>query len=235
MKRFYNEVEARAASGRDGDGWQVMLDGRGVKTMKGTPQVVPNESLALELATEWRGQGEEIDPAMFRLRDMVDYAIDIVAPHPEGVAYKLVAYGDTATLLYRADPDEPLHARQLEVWEPIVTGFEAREGVKLVRVSGIIHRQQDEAAMARLRDRLATLDPYSLAGVEAMTTLAASLVIGLSATEPDADGDGLWDAASLEEEWQADLWGRDEEAEDRRVRRRADFLTARWLTQLARS
>ena len=30
----------------------------------------------------------------------------------------------------------------------------------------------------------------------------------------------------LEEEWQADLWGRDWEAEERRARREADFLRA---------
>ncbi len=234
MKRFYTTVDVQQIATQSGaDGWQVTLDGRAIKTVKGTPQIVPHENLARELAEEWRDQGEEIDPATFQLRDMVDYTIDVVAPHPAEVADRLIAYADTDTLLYRAAPDEALFARQQELWEPIVTAFEAREGVSLKRVSGIMHMSQDEAAMARLRALLQTLDPFALTGVETMTSLASSLITGLSAIRADADPLALWRAASLEEEWQAQQWGRDEEAEARRITRELDFMKARQLTRLA--
>lgn len=229
MKRFYNEVAVAEADG----GWQVTLDGRGIKTVKGKPQIVPYQDMAYALAFEWRAQEEEIDPTSFKLRDMADYAIDIVAPHPAGVAYKLVAYADTDTLLYRADPDEPLFARQQDVWDPILSAFEQREEVTLKRVSGIMHAAQDEAALAKLRARLAALDAYSLAALESMTSLAASLVIGLSALEVSGDPRPLWRAANLEEDWQIEQWGRDEEAEDRRLRREVDFLFAHQFARLA--
>ncbi|MDJ0641507.1 MAG: ATP12 family protein [Erythrobacter sp.] len=229
MKRFYNEVTVAEAQ----DGWQVTLDSRGVKTVQGKPQIVPHEDLAFALAFEWRSQDDEIDPKSFKLRDMADYAIDVVAPHLQGVADKLVAYADTDTLLYRADPDEPLYARQQEIWEPILSAFEGREEVSLKRVSGIMHTAQDETALARLRERLAALDPFSLAGLESMTSLAASLVIGLTALETRGDPRPLWQAANLEEEWQAEQWGRDEEAEDRRIQRELDFLFAHQIARLA--
>ncbi|NQX94706.1 MAG: molecular chaperone, partial [Erythrobacter sp.] len=60
------------------------------------------------------------------------------------------------------------------------------------------------------------------------------VMAGLSALEPEADAERLWDAASLEEEWQAEQWGRDEEAEERRERRTADFLRACEFAKLAR-
>lgn len=230
MKRFYDTVGVAAAD--DGQ-WQVTLDGRGIKTVKGTPQLVASEALARALASEWDAQGEDLDPKSFPGRDMVDYAIDVVAPDRAAIAEKLVAYGDTDTLLYRADPEEALYARQQEIWEPIVAAFEQREGVELVRVSGILHRPQSDQAMATLRARLDGLAPLALAGIEAMANLAASLVIGLSASEEAADALALWRAASLEEEWQADLWGRDFEAEERRAKREADFLKAHELTRLA--
>lgn len=229
MKRFYKEVDVQAV----GAAWQVTLDGRGIKTVGGQPQAVLHEGMALALAEEWRAQGEKLDPAQFILRDMADYAIDVIAEDPGGLAHKLVAYADTDTLLYRTDPDEPLFARQLAVWEPILTGFEAREGVALKRVSGIMHAAQDAAALEKLRTRLATFDPYSLAALEAMTTLAASLVVGLSAYETQDDPIALWQAASLEEEWQAEQWGRDEEAEKRRIKREADFRHAHRFARLA--
>jgi len=233
MKRFYDDVAIRAAD----DLWQVTLDGRGLKTVKGTAQLVPTKALALELAKEWSAQGEELDPKSFPLRDASDYAIDVVAPDPAALADKLTQYGDTDTLLYRADPDEHLYARQQEVWEPIVTALEAREGITLNRVSGIIHRDQDKAALARLRERLIGLDPFALAGLEVMTSLSASLIIGLSAHDTSNPDEALelWRAACLEEEWQADLWGRDHEAEERRAQRQADFLSAHQLISLSKA
>jgi chaperone required for assembly of F1-ATPase len=233
IRRFYNEVTLGEAPG----GWQVLLDGRGVKTVGGAGQIAPTRPLAEALAAEWRRQGEKIDPASLPLRDIADYAIDIVAPAPEVIAHGLVAYAETDTLCYRADPDEPLHARQLEVWEPLLAAFEAEHGIALVRVSGVLHRPQPAQALAVLHARLVALDSFALAGVDAMTKLAASLVTALAALDARGEEEprALWQAVCLEEEWQAELWGRDGEAEERRARREADFLRACAFVRLARS
>jgi chaperone required for assembly of F1-ATPase len=233
IRRFYNEVTLGEAPG----GWQVLLDGRGVKTVGGAGQIAPTRPLAEALAAEWRRQGEKIDPASLPLRDIADYAIDIVAPAPEVIAHGLVAYAETDTLCYRADPDEPLHARQLEVWEPLLAAFEAEHGIALVRVSGVLHRPQPAQALAVLHARLVALDAFALAGVDAMTKLAASLVTALAALDARGEEEprALWQAVCLEEEWQAELWGRDWEAEERRARREADFLRACAFARLARS
>lgn len=232
IRRFYKDVTLGAQPG----GYQVLLDGRGVKTVGGAAQIVPTEALGEALAAEWRRQGETIDPASLPLRDMADYAIDIVTPDPAAIADGLIAYAETDTLCYRADPDEPLHARQQAVWEPLLAAFEAAHGITLVRVSGVLHRPQPEATLAVLRQRLATLDPFVLAGVETMTTLAASLVTALAALDAGHEDEprALWQAVCLEEEWQADLWGRDWEAEERRARREADFLRAHGFARLSR-
>lgn len=229
MKRFYDVVEIAEREG----GYQVTLDGRGVKTVGGAAQIVPAREWALALADEWEAQGPDIDPKAFATRNLADYAIDVVAHDRDALVDKLLRYAETDTLLYRADPDEPLFARQQEIWEPVVAEFEAREGVQLVRVSGIVHRPQPGATMAHLRTRLATFDPFALAAIEVMASLAASLIVAFEAVRLGADAKTLWAAASLEEEWQADLWGRDEEAEARRAAREARFLQAAgwaWLT-----
>lgn len=232
IRRFYKDVTLAAQP----VGWQVMLDGRGMKTVGGAAQLVPTQALGEALAAEWRQQGETIDPASLPLRDMADYAIDMVAPDPDAVAQGLVAYAETDTLCYRADPDEPFYARQIEVWEPLLSAFEAAHGIALVRVSGVLHRPQPAPALAALHARLTVLDPFALAGVEAMTKLAASLVTALAALEARGEEEplALWQAVCLEEEWQADLWGRDWEAEERRARREADFLRACAFVRLAR-
>lgn len=238
IRRFYKDVTlAKVSGGDEPDGWQVLLDGRGVKTVGGAAQIAPTLDLGEALAAEWRRQGDQIDPASLPLRDLTDYTIDVVTADPAAIADGLVTYAETDTLCYRADPDEPLHARQMEVWEPLLGAFEVDHGIRLVRVSGILHRPQPPATLDVLRARLLSLDPFTLAGVETMTTLAASLVTALAALdarEEDAPL-ALWQAACLEEEWQAELWGREEEAEERRARREADFLRACGFTRLVRA
>lgn len=230
MKRFYKAV----AIAPDGDGWRVTLDGRAVKTQGGRPQVVPTRALAGALAAEWAGQGEEIDPAGLVLRDMADHALDVIATDRAAVIADLLRYAETDTLCYRAEPDEPLHSRQVEMWEPLLKAAEARWDVLFERIAGVIHQAQPAATLARLKAVLAAKDHFALAALTPLTTLAASLVTGLSALEPGANVRALWDAASLEEDWQAELWGRDAEAEDRRTRRLASFAAAVRFAELAR-
>lgn len=229
MKRFYTKVDVAGAD----DSWIVNLDGRPLKTQGGRPQAVPSARLADMLAAEWRNQGEEIDPAAFRLRDMTDYAIDFVRKDREAVIDKLLGYAETDTLCYRADPEDALYRRQQEIWEPLLTETETRENVRFHRVSGIVHRAQPSETLATFRGRLKTLDHFRLAALEQLVSLSASLCIGLAALDPDADTDALWDAANLEEDWQAELWGHDEEAAERRERRRRDFGAAIDLARAA--
>jgi chaperone required for assembly of F1-ATPase len=230
MKRFYKAVTVAV----EGSGFRVMLDGRGLRTVGGRAQIVPSAPLAEALAAEWSAQGEEIDPARFVFRDMADYAIDVVVPGKAAVVDELIPYAETDTLCYRAEPDEALGIRQRAVWDPLLSAAEARWQVHFVRVAGIMHRPQPAETLARLREDLETRDGFTLAAVKSTASLACSLVLGLMAIEPDADVDALWDAANLEEDWQAELWGKDEEAQARRARRHAAFAAAARFAVLAR-
>ncbi len=231
MKRFYKDVGIAPLDGH----CTVMLDGRPIKTQGGQPLLLPGGAMARLLAGEWEAQGEDIDPSAFRYRDMADYALDVVGPDPAALVDKLLGYAETDTLCYRADPEEPLYRRQQEVWEPLLSALEAREGVTLSRVSGVLHRAQPRASMETLRAKLAKLDPFTLAALEQLTSLSASLGIGLAALEEDADAEALWDAANLEEDWQGELWGKDWETEERRTKRKADFLAAVEFAKAVRS
>lgn len=230
MKRFYTTVSVETCK----LGHSIELDGRPIKTQGGQLQVVASAALAEALAAEWAGQGEIIDPAHFALRDMVDYALDVVPETRAEIIEKLLRYAETDTLCYRAHPDEPLWQRQRQVWDPLVEALEAREGIALERVSGILARPLSRSTLDRLAARLAALDNYDLAALEQLTSLAASLCIGLAALEEDADGEALWAAANLEEDWQVEKWGADEEAGARRARRLGDFLKAMEFARLAR-
>ena len=230
MKRFYKEVTTEAVDG----GWRVLLDGRGIKTALGANQIVPNQSLASELATEWAEQDEEIDTARFLFRDMADYAIDVVRADREAAISGLLRFAETDTLCYRADPEEPLFRRQQQVWEPLLNDVEERHNVRFERVSGVMHRPQRPTTLDTLRAHLMQQDDFTLAALNTLASLAASLTIALAALEDDADAEQLWAAANLEEDWQAELWGEDALAKERRDRRAAQFANALRFAALSR-
>lgn len=231
MKRFYKSAAAASVT----EGWQAMLDGRGVKSPLGRPQIVPTQALAEALANEWAMQGEEIDAATLVLRDLADFALDVVAPDRAASIAALLRFAETDTLCYRAEPEDALHARQSANWEPLLAAAEARWDIHFERIGGVIHRPQPAATLARLEAVLGAEDEFSLAALTTLTSLAASLVIGLAALEPASDPAELWSAANLEEDWQAELWGKDAEAVELRAKRLATFSAAHRFAVLARS
>lgn len=231
MKRFWKQVSVEPAEG----GFRVTLDGRPLKTQAGAPQVVPTRDLAEAMADEWRDQGDEVDPRGFPLRDLADFAIDQVLADGAAVTAKLLGYAETDTLCYRADPDEPLFRRQEQLWDPLLEALHSQHGARLNRISGVIHRPQPAAAITRLREVLEARDAFTLAALNALAPLAASLTIALAATEPDADPEGLFAAANCEQDWQAELWGWDAEAERTRAERLAGFMLAARFARLAQA
>ena len=76
MKRFWKDVSVIEAD----SGWGVALDGKPIRTQGGAAQVVPTRALADALAEEWSAQGDKVDPGVFVLRDLADFAIDQVRP-----------------------------------------------------------------------------------------------------------------------------------------------------------
>ena len=228
MKRFYKEADVAPV----GSGWQVTLDGRGIKTPSGKPQIVPARGLAKAMAEEWSGQSEQIYPDSLILRDLADFAIDVVAPGRAATIAALLGFAETDTLCYRAEPDDALFARQNDVWEPLLTAAEANWEVGFERISGVIHRRQPAATLGRLEQILSAQSDFALSGLTTLASMAASLVIALSAQQPGSTAAALWDAANLEEDWQADLWGKDAEAQALRSRKLRLFQTAHHFIEL---
>lgn len=230
MKRFYANVTVAEAEG----GWRVLLDGKPIKTAIGNPQLLPTRALAEALAAEWAAQGPEIAPGLFLLRDTADYAIDIVGGDREGTIDELLNYASTDTLCYRAPRGDPIRPRQEALWEPLLQAAEVRYSLHFERIEGVIHRPQPASTLLHLETALGELSDFTMAALRSLTSLSASLVIGLAALESGADVKALWDAANLEEDWQAEQWGKDEEAQARRGRREAGFAAAARFAGLVR-
>lgn len=222
MKRFYKDAAVVAADG----GWSIALDGRPVRTPARALLSLPTQRLAEAVADEWRGQGEDVNPASMPMTGLANAAIDHVATNPADFADGVARYAQSDLLCYRADGPEALVARQAAAWDPLLDWARARYDVAFAVTQGIIPVPQPDETLARLGAAVAALDPFTLTGLSTLVTLSGSLVCGLAVVEGGHDLDAVWQAAEIDEAWQVEQWGEDAEAAARSARRRADFAVA---------
>ena len=226
MKRFY-----KAAHVRDG---AVLLDERPVKTPARHALALPTAALAEAVAAEWNAQGDKVDPRAMPLTGLANAALDRVAPDKEAFAARLALYGESDLLCYRADAPAALVARQAAAWDPILAWARRRYDVDFVTVTGIVHRAQPAHTIAQLRQAAAARDAFELAALSPLVTISGSLLIALALAEEAIDLETAWAAATVDEAWQAERWGEDDEASARTAFRRAEFEAADRFLQLLR-
>ncbi|MCP1168999.1 ATP12 family chaperone protein [Limimaricola litoreus] len=221
-KRFWTQATVEPVEG----GWQVLLDGRPVRTPAKAALVLPSERLARAIAEEWQAQGEKIDPRAMPATRTANSAIDKVSVQRDEVAEMLAAYGGSDMLCYRAEGPAELVARQSAEWDPLLDWAEARFDARLVSVAGVMPVAQDAAALERLAAPLRDMDPFALAAFHDLVALSGSLVLAHAVTEGHLGASEAWRLSRLDEEWQIEQWGEDEEAEALAQMKRAAFHDA---------
>jgi chaperone required for assembly of F1-ATPase len=169
------------------------------------------------------------------LTGLANTAIERVAADPALFAASLAAYAESDLLCYRADAPPDLVARQATAWDPPLAWATQRYDVHFEIATGVMHQPQPDATIERLAVAVAARDAFELAGLSPVVTITGSLVLGLALIERAMDAEGVWAAANLDEDWQAEQWGVDPLAVQAREVRRAEFDAAARFLHLRQS
>ena len=220
-KRFYAETGVAAADG----GFTVTLDGRPIKTPSGKVVVVPKREIAGAISAEWGAQAETINPLTMPLTRFANSVVESVVDRIALVRDDVARYFQSDLLFYRAGHPQALVEKEAAHWDPVLFWAADTIGAHFILGEGIMHvRQPDsavEAALAALPE-----DPWSVAAVHVVTTLTGSALLALALAHGARDPDQVWDAAHVDEDWNRDQWGVDEEVAARRAAREVDFRAA---------
>ena len=230
MKRFWTLAEVIEA----GDGYGIALDGRRVKTPARIDLAVLSRALADAIAVEWNDCGDRIDTHAMPLTGLANAAIDRVAADPAGFAANLAQYAQGDLICYRAEGPQPLVELQARHWDPLLAWARRRFDVDFAITTGIMHVDQPAATVQRLAHAVAVLAPFTLAGLSPLVTIGGSLVTALALLEGEVSVVAAWEAVSVDDAWQAEKWGADEEAVAALAWKRLDFeAAARFLSLLS--
>ena len=220
-KRFYKE----SAVGETDCGFVVTLDGKPIKTPSGRMVVVPVRSLAATIAAEWNAQGEVIDPMTMPATRFANSVVQGVTDNAVAVADDIAKYFGSDLLFYRAGHPEALVAREARHWDPILFWAAETLGAHFMLAQGVMHVCQPDQAIAAARGALPD-DPWAVAALHVITTVTGSALLALALFHRVIDPDQAWAAAHVDEDWNAEKWGVDEEAATRKAAKLIDFNAA---------
>ena len=207
-KRFWKTAAVVA----EGDGFAVALDNRRVKTPAKQPLILPTAALAALIAAEWEAQQGLVNPETMPTTRMANSAIDKVIPQYQEVAGLLAAYGDTDHLCYRATWPPALIARQQAAWDPVLAWAADALDARLHATQGVVHIPQDPAALYRLHQHVLDLGNFRLAAFHDLVSMSGSLILAFATAHQHLTPDQAWNLSRIDEDWQIEQWGEDEDA-----------------------
>jgi chaperone required for assembly of F1-ATPase len=220
-KRFYAEAGVAQSEG----GFVITLDGRPIRTPSGREVTAPARAIADAIAAEWNAQGDDINPLTMPLTRFANSVVEAVVDRVDAVTDDVAKYFQSDLLFYRAGHPETLVAREAAFWDPVVFWAADTLGAHFILAEGIVHVRQPETAVAAARAALPD-DPWSIAALHVVTTLTGSALLGLALSRGVLDQDQVWAAAHVDEDWNIEKWGIDEEIAARRAARLVDFEAA---------
>ncbi|WP_291737989.1 ATP12 family chaperone protein [Leisingera sp. F5] len=223
QKRFWKDVTVAQTE----DGFAVELDGRRVKTPAKAPLAVPTRAMGDAIAAEWDAQTESVDPGTMPCTRSANAAIDKVTHQHSEVAAMLAEYGDSDLLCYRADAPVELTLRQAQEWDPALDWAAGALGVRLQPRTGILHQPQETAALSALADKVHAMTAFQLAAFHDLVGISGSLILGFAAAQGWRSADEIWQLSRLDERWQEEQWGVDEDAQAAAEVKRQEFLHAK--------
>jgi chaperone required for assembly of F1-ATPase len=219
--RFYAHAGVVESSGS----FVITLDHKPIRTPSGRSLVAPTRQIADGIAAEWNAQQEIIDPLTMPLTRLANSVVDAVVDRVEAVTDDIVKYLGSDLLFYRVGHPEALVAREAASWDPVLFWAVNALGAHFILAEGIVHVRQPDSAVAAARGTLPA-DPWSVAALHVVTTLTGSALLALALLHGVLDQDQVWAAAHVDEDWNIEQWGVDQEVAARRAARLVDFRAA---------
>ena len=227
MKRFWKTVSVLPYD----EGFGISLDAKEMKTPLKASLIVPTRAYAEGIAAEWAAVEGEIKPLTMHLTRAANATIDSVIEKRAEVANMLAEYANTDLICYRADTPAELVARQATAWDPMLA-WAASIGAPLTTITGIIFAPQPEESIQTLSAMVHEYDAWQLTALHDLIAISGSLVLGLAVAKRHLTAEAAWPLSRIDESWQIEQWGVDDEAEEKAARKERDFLRAAHLLSL---
>ena len=215
-RRFYKAVQLSESNG-------ILLDGKPVKTPLKASLQLPTKALGEAIAEEWRAQKDFIDPESMPLTKLANTAIDRATAEHTTIVDEITQYAGSDMVCYFAEGPRELFSRQQKHWQPVFDWAVDKLDARFRQGKGITHIAQPPETLETIRLHLTQFDPWQLTAVYVLTTLTGSALLSLMLQTAAITPEDAWHAAHVDEDFQIEQWGEDDEAVRRRASRKREY------------
>ena len=146
------------------------------------------------------------------LTRLANVAIDRAEETREEMADELARYCETDLICHIADTPDELAEAEEKHWAPVRDWAGDTLGVNLVSVIGIVASPQPDSSLEAARDHALSLDAFRLTGLLFGAGLFGSALLALAVEQEALSAEDAYEISRIDEAWQADHWGEDDEA-----------------------
>ncbi len=206
-KRFYKKVDIAELE----TGWGVSLDGRTLKTPGKQALIVRSAHLAQLIAREWDEQIDTIKPETMPVTRLANVSIELAPHNRDKLVGEVRRYAGTDLLSYRSESPLDLKERQAAEWDPVMDWAKSR-GVNLKTTDAVLAIEQDKVSLDKVANYASQLDDTDLTLMVHLTAVFGSAVLAMATMEKHLSGLQAFDLSRLDNLYQIEQWGEDEEA-----------------------
>jgi len=224
IRKFYKKATVEQLDGASL--WEIQLDGRALKTTAKRDLHLPTRSMAQAVAYEWNAQETDVIPTTMPVTQLVFTGIDNFGDEIDLIRDETAKYGETDLLCYRVTEPKALGAQQDEHWQPLLDWAAKQLDAPLTVTRGIMAVDQPAQSLFALRRPLERLDILHITALRTLVGATGSLVLALAVYFGRVSPDEAVELATLEERFQIETWGPDEDLESSLEGKREDARAA---------
>lgn len=209
-RRFYKRVDV-AESKQNTGFYNILLDGRVLKSPAFATFEMPNKEIAAVVAAEWDAQNDRlgIQPTSMAFMKLAATAVDQIMPDSEFTKQHCVSFLPTDTVLYFTTADDRILLRkQTKHFEPLIKWMNNHFNIDLnVSYGGFRKLEHSVDTVKKVRAAVDAMNPFELACLQCVTMECKSIIIALALLHGRISYEEAILVSRLEEELQCEVWG----------------------------
>ncbi|XP_006821816.1 ATP synthase mitochondrial F1 complex assembly factor 2-like [Saccoglossus kowalevskii] len=211
IKRFYKNVSVT----QNDSIFEINLDNRKLKTPMGNIFTVPNEPLAIAVATEWDSQAKLIQRHTMYLSNLCNAVLDNPAQkNKETIIKTILHYLKTDTVCFREEEPPEFYALQQKEWDPVLEWVNRRYEVNIESTTSLMGPEITQKTQDKFKQHLLSYNSWAIVGYESAVQCLKSLILTAALIDRCISVDQAVDLSRLEFTYQTQRWGRVEWSHD---------------------
>ena len=220
MKKFWKTIEIKKVSSKE---FYILLDNKKLKTPLKKELTLSNHLMAKEVLKEWDQRSDIINTDDLVFYGLLSTAIDRVREEKNTYINDIINFIDTDLICYRADNPIDLVSFQNKHWDPVITLIEKYINNNVSVFKGVMPSQQNSKVHHKIKNLVVELSDVQISVLHRITNLIGSVFLALCILKKDLSNKQAFELSFLDELWQAENWGYEEDASAKRKKIRTEL------------